>query len=387
MERPATTSPQSVWGDSLDLLKSAAMRIINLECPLTTRGRPIPKSGPHLRASPLTANSLAYASIDVVTLANNHTMDYGSEGLDDTLHACRSRGIRTVGAGASLEAAREVLYTRVGDTEVAVVNLCENEWSAAQDGQPGANGMDVVEDYYCIRRAAQRANVVLVVVHGGHEGYHYPSPRMVRQYRFYVDAGATAVVGHHAHCVCGYEVYRTRPIFYGLGNLLFPSARESPEWYEGIFVVLEMTGTGGISWEVVPYEQCRSGSSGIRLCGADERVQFHERLRRLNAVIANPPQLEDCWQEFLQSRRPYYLTQMTIKHRVMQRVLSKLGVVERLMPLEFVRSIVDILRCEAHRDACIAVLECELKERSRRARSREHGEQRASSDTQRDRCL
>ena len=273
MESLAGNAPQCVWGDSLGLLRSAALRIINLECPLTSRGHRIVKAGPHLRSAPAAVNALAYASIDVVTLANNHIMDYGPEGLRDTLEVCRSHGIETVGAGFTPAAAGRVLYRQSADHRLAIVNLCENEWSVAREGGPGANGIDLAEDYYCIQEAARQADIVLVIVHGGHEGYPYPSPRMVKQYHFYVDAGAAVVVCHHAHCVSGYEIHRDRPIFYGLGNLLFPSEAPPGGWSRGMFLALELARRGEMSWDLIPYRQCASAATGIELLPArDPRI-------------------------------------------------------------------------------------------------------------------
>jgi hypothetical protein len=372
MESLAANAPQCVWGDSLGLLQSAALRIINLECPLTDRGHRIVKAGPHLRSSPPVVNALAYASIDVVTLANNHIMDYGPDGLRDTLEVCRSHGIETVGADLT-PAARRVLYRQVAGCRLAIVNLCENEWSVAREGGPGANGMDLAEDYYSIRDAARQADVVLVIVHGGHEGYQYPSPRMVKQYRFYVDAGAGVVICHHAHRVSGYEVYRDCPIFYGLGNLLFPSAAPGPGWGGGMFLALELARRGEMSWDLIPYRQCASAATGIELLPARERAAFEEQLRELNAVISDPQELFRCWEEFLDSQRSYYLMAVTVKHRLAQPVLSKLRLVGRCIPAHFVVTMVNLLRCEAHRDACTAILERELHRRGCSASVRRYG--------------
>jgi hypothetical protein len=373
MESLAGNAPQCVWGDSLGLLRSAALRIINLECPLTSRGHRIVKAGPHLRSAPAAVNALAYASIDVVTLANNHIMDYGPDGLRDTLEVCRSHGIETVGADWTPAAARRVLYRQLEHHRLALVNLCENEWSVAREGGPGANGMDLAEDYYCIRDAARQADIVLVIVHGGHEGYQYPSPRMVKQYRFYVDAGAGVVVCHHAHHVSGYEIYQDCPIFYGLGNLLFPSAAPPAGWGGGMFLALEPARRGEMSWELIPYRQCASAAGGIELLPAFERSEFEEQLRALNAVISDPQELLRHWEGFLGSQRSYYLMAATVKRRLTQPVLAKLRLVGRCIPAHFIVTMMNLLRCEAHRDACTAILERELHRRRGRAGRRRCG--------------
>lgn len=80
----------------------------------------------------------------------------------------------------------------------------------------GANPLNPIQQYYKTKEARHNADYVLVIVHGGHEHYQLPSPRMVEIYQFFIDAGADAVVNHHQHCFSGYEVFNDRPIFYGL---------------------------------------------------------------------------------------------------------------------------------------------------------------------------
>ena len=78
-----------------------------------------------------------------------------------------------------------------------------------------------IQQFYKIQEAKENADYVLVIVHGGIEHYQLPTSRMIETYRFFIDAGADAVVNHHQHCYSGYERYKSKPIIYGLGNLLF----------------------------------------------------------------------------------------------------------------------------------------------------------------------
>jgi len=164
---------------------------------------------------------LKQLKVDAVTLANNHILDYGAKGLSDTFETLKQNKIDYVGAGNNLKEAAQPLTLEKDGQRIAILNFCENEWSIAEEDKPGANPMDIIENTNQIKAAKATHDKVICIIHGGHEYYHLPSPRMQKQYRFYVDNGADAIVGHHTHCVGGYEVYNDVPIIYSLGNFLF----------------------------------------------------------------------------------------------------------------------------------------------------------------------
>ena len=90
-----------------------------------------------------------------------------------------------------------------------------------------------------IQEAKSKADFIVVVAHGGHEHYNLPSPRMKKWYRFFVDAGASAVVTHHTHIISGYEVYKDAPIFYSLGNFLFDwEGERNKPWNKSMIIRL-----------------------------------------------------------------------------------------------------------------------------------------------------
>ena len=119
--------------------------------------------------------------------------------------------------------------------KIAIINFCENEWSIAEAGSPGANPMDIIDNASQIKSAKESHDKVIVIVHGGHEYYNLPSPRMQKQYHFYADQGADIFVGHHTHCISGNEVYKGVPIYYSLGNFLFTMNNSNNEWYTGMW--------------------------------------------------------------------------------------------------------------------------------------------------------
>src|SRR5690554_4662466 len=153
------------------LMGQADIRITNLECPLTDHTVAIAKTGPPLKADPRNIQFLTENGFNLVTLANNHIMDYGSRGLQDTLHILNENDIDYVGAGLSSENIN-VIYKTKEDFKVAIINVCENEWSTDEQQGYRANGLSEIEMFYTIKSAGQKADKVIVIHHGGHEMYN-----------------------------------------------------------------------------------------------------------------------------------------------------------------------------------------------------------------------
>ena len=244
-----------VLGQVREVTTKADYSIVNFECPVTKGGeKPIMKQGPNLQCSSKGIEAVKWAGFDCVTLANNHFRDYGDEGVKNTIDVCMEIGIDAVGGGENLMEASAILYKQIGDHTLAIINCCEHEFSIATETQGGANPLNPIQQYYSIKEAKEKADYVLVIVHGGHEHWQLPSPRMQETYRFFVDAGADAVVNHHQHCYSGFEVYNNKPIFYGLGNFCFDwPERNSEKWNHGYMVCLDLNKT--IGFKIIPYKQ------------------------------------------------------------------------------------------------------------------------------------
>src|SRR5690606_16683331 len=114
---------------------------------------------------------------------------------------------------------------------------------------------DVIDNVRQIKREKQISDKVIVIVHGGHEYYNLPSPRMVKQYRFYAENGADLVVGHHTHCISGHETYNGVPIFYSLGNFLFTKPSRHQSWYNGLVLEIFVDKFQDIDVKIHPVRQ------------------------------------------------------------------------------------------------------------------------------------
>lgn len=349
---------KDLWDPSVRALFAGAdLRIVNLEAPITpgARTQRILKTGPHLCASKETVLPLLAAlRVDLVTLANNHVMDFGTPGLTQTLAHLWDAGIRSVGAGLDpAEAAKPFIFERDG-LRIAVLNFGENEWAGAARGRAGANPLDPIANLEQIRAARAASEHVIVIIHGGQEDYHYPTPRMVRDYRFYAENGASAVVGHHTHCLGGYEVHRGTPIFYSLGNLVFTLPGQPESWFQGLVLSLTFDRPGKIAWELIPVAQDRTDFTVTRLDG-EARDRVSREIEGYSRTIADEAALLERWEEFLKARGADYLKIFNpvngVRGRRVRALLFRLHLDRLLRRKGQYAEVLNALRCESHSEA------------------------------------
>ncbi|RMF87258.1 MAG: CapA family protein, partial [Nitrospinota bacterium] len=229
------------------LQKHFDLRCANLEAPLSERGR-LKRSFPwaSLRAKPHNVEVLVGGGFDIVTLANNHTMDYGPEALLDTIRLLEERGIGYVGGGVNWERAwtmqtREIKGIRVGFLGIEATAWTWIEHDATPD-TPGIAALFIspyfpghVDGYRLeyalgmVEHFRPHVDLLTVNIHWGHSVSHQVCTYQREVGRKLIDYGADVVIGHHPHTIQGVEVYRHRPIIYSLGNFLFDSLRLPPE--------------------------------------------------------------------------------------------------------------------------------------------------------------
>lgn len=234
MERTATLlakDPSTAFGPVAQVLSSADVAMVNLETAVTTRGTPEPKQF-HFRAPASAYGALRAAGVDVATIANNHSLDYGQVGLTDTLDNARQAGFPVIGAGGTAAEAYAPWITTVKGTKIAFlafsqIHELEYTW-AAKDSRPGvAMATDLARASAAVAAARKVADVVVVYVHWGQEGNSCPTAEMRTFAAKMADAGATIVLGTHAHLLLGDGWQGRTYVDYGLGNFLW--------WYDDAF--------------------------------------------------------------------------------------------------------------------------------------------------------
>ena len=217
------------WSGLGGLFKEDDLTVINLECPATDVSAPEAKTFV-FRCDPAALPVARRFGVEVANLANNHAYDHGPEGLLDSIRNVRKAGLAAVGAGASRDQALRAAYFELDGWKVAVVGLSEvldPDYQVAGPHTPGtAAGNDFGLALRAIRDASRRADLVIVSIHWGYELDTQPRAYQIDEAHRMIDAGADVIFGHHAHRLQPMDTYRGRPIFYGLGNFVWPHLSE-----------------------------------------------------------------------------------------------------------------------------------------------------------------
>lgn len=231
------------------LLADADYRIANLECPLATTGKAIATKIYTFRADPRAVRVLK-GRFDAVSVANNHSGDYGRAAFLETLSVLDGAGIRYFGGGRNLVEAHAPLWIEKKGLRIAVLGYDEFlprafEAGADYPGIAWSEDSHVISDIRAARAAG--ADIVIPFMHWGWEYEDGPNARQRQLAHAMIDAGADAVVGGHPHVTQGAEVYRGKPIIYSLGNFVFDGF-EAPEAKLGWLLRMEIDKGGVLSW-------------------------------------------------------------------------------------------------------------------------------------------
>jgi len=204
----------------------------------------------------------------------------------------------------------------------------------------------LIDNIYQIQEARKHADHVILIIHGGHEHYHYPSPETQKRYRFYAEQGVSAVIAHHTHCIGGYEIWNGVPIFYSLGNFFFPVCRKMSDfWYEGVALLLRVTKVS-ITFEMLPYQQCKNNIMTInRNCSED----IFKKINDISRDLKDQEILFQHWKQYVEQRQ-YYLARISGFGSYKIAILCKLGLLHYFCKPSQLNMILQVARCEAHRE-------------------------------------
>lgn len=239
-------SGQNVFANVDEMFKNSDGAVINLEDPMTTSGTPYKSTIP-LKANPAYAHVLKDNNIIVACLANNHIMDYGDTGLNDTISALKANGINYTGAGNNIGEASKPVYLNIKDRKIAILNYMDNttftgfsasEMAAATSSSAGYAPADPNLIKKDIDEAKNNSDMVIVVFHYGNEYSTQPNSYQVTLSHECIDDGADMVIGSHPHVIQTIETYNGKPIFYSLGNFVFDMSNSAT--HESLMVEMDL---------------------------------------------------------------------------------------------------------------------------------------------------
>lgn len=229
--------------------------VVNLETPISDRSTPVNKQV-IFRSDTVCADVMQKLGITHVAMANNHSMDHGASGLQETVRHLRRTGIVPVGYGLTNEERTAPTLLVKGDVTVAVFSNItfpvENWIGPSRDGRPNVSNLTTSSLAKVVRayHKMHPEHHIVLFLHWGTEFHSAPSSRQKMEALTLVHAGAEAIIGHHPHVVQAMEMVSQVPVFYSIGNYLFDYPR--PECRQAILAKLQFTSRGLSSFEGIP---------------------------------------------------------------------------------------------------------------------------------------
>jgi hypothetical protein len=207
----------------IQIMQDADVMCINNEFTYSTRGEPLENKMYTFRAHPSRVNILKELGVDIVSLANNHSYDYGKQSLIDTMATLKQADILYYGAGHDLDEAMSPVYFEIQGKTIAYVAASRAEkYRLTPQANENSPGILLCYDtdlfVQTIKKAKENADYVIAYVHWGTEYSYELEEAQLTTGKEYIDAGADIIVGAHPHCLQGMEFYKGKPIIYSLGN-------------------------------------------------------------------------------------------------------------------------------------------------------------------------
>ena len=330
-----------------NIIKRSDYSIVNLETPLTIKENPIEKLGNNFMAHPDNVQLIKNLGFNSVTLANNHILDQNEQGVFDTINTCESIGIKTVGAGKNLEEAKKPLIIEIKNKKIGIINLCEQEFSIATESTAGANPFSAIEGFYQITGLKKSVDFIVVVFHGGLEHHHIPLPGFIKNCKFMIDCGADAVVCHHTHVINGAEIYKRKPVIYGIGNYFVEYKKIKPksEYLEGWLLSL-----------IINDDEITFNAMVLKNRYPNIGLTTNDKIKGSHEIISS---MGKDYLSFSISASRYignkFLMDLMVKNRIIRILLKKI-LLNKNVKLFNRYVLINYLRCESLREKLIAVL-------------------------------
>ncbi|HKL99799.1 MAG TPA: CapA family protein [Mobilitalea sp.] len=266
----------------IDEMNRADIMMLNNEFAYSLRGTETPNKSYTFRADPKRVDILKEMGVDIVSLANNHTLDFGMDALYDTFTTLENAEIDYVGAGINLDRAKSAVYYTLGDMKIAYLAASRvvfaMDWYA-NDTRAGMIGTyDPTLLLAEIKEAEKNSDFVVVYVHWGVEKTNYPVDYQRTLARQYIDAGADAVIGCHPHVMQGFEYYNGKPIAYSLGNYWFNNSTR-----ETALMKLYIDSDGSTKVQLVP--AMSKGTFTYLLQEKEERDTYFEFMEEISYEV------------------------------------------------------------------------------------------------------
>ncbi|UOQ87048.1 CapA family protein [Gracilibacillus salinarum] len=262
-----------------DIIAGANFSIANFEAPIQGNFGPAEKSGIQHHQCKNTIAALKDQGFDMLTLANNHIMDYGEEGLKATLNEIKANELRNIGAGTSFSEAYTPQIVKINNITIGFINACEAQFGVLDYNSSDKSGYAWINHNEIDEKIIELRNIcdyVVVLAHAGLENFSIPQQEWRMRYKQFINLGADVVIGSHPHVPQGFEEYKGKFIFYSLGNFYFDSKNYVNKEDNSYSVLLKLEKE--LSFELI-YHHKEDGQ--VLLSQDDQKINIHDLNRQL----------------------------------------------------------------------------------------------------------
>ncbi len=334
-------------------------RIFNLEGPITNSDNAIVKNGPNIKMPLDSINGLKNLNPSLLTLANNHILDYGESGYDDTEKVLKSNNIDFIGVGRNSACLEKERILEKAGIKIGVYACAEHEFSIARENYPGANPYSGLYTFDDIQNLKKKCDYLIVLYHGGIECYRYPSPLLRERFRKMAEKGANLVIAQHTHCIGCKESFNESELVFGQGNFIFDDGNDE-FWNSGLLlkVTIEKK-SGNVKQQIayIPYIKTPEGK--IRLANKADKEKLLKDFFTRSEKIKENTFVEKEFKNFANNRFAVYLDALHGDNFIYKvfRKLFGLNFVYKLYSKPYVlNKIKNFLECESHYETLLSGL-------------------------------
>lgn len=345
---------QALLGDVVNLISSADVSFVNLECAVDDEIIKQKKAGPQMVVPEKCLDTILSMGFSAIGLANNHSFDNGLESLEKVSRRILNAGAATIGISTKEHTFLQKRY-QLDDVNCTLVCISDYEYNKDENGN-GAIVYDPVYTHQAVRFESECCDAVIVVYHTGLENYCYPTLELKKRCHALIDDGASTVICQHSHCIGCYEYYKGKLIVYGQGNFLF-DATSRKSWHEGLIIELDISKEGTKS-RFIPVI-CHNGC--VRAAVKEEINLILGEFASRSDKVSDEQFLARSFQEFLSEQRWKYCAMLAGGKRYQYILFKCLDMLSKKMPISEGKRIelTSILRSDTQREALLKVLEQE----------------------------
>ena len=349
-----------VCKELMEALSKADFKIANLETPLIKKQTPIEKSGAVFGSQPEILNLIKNLGIDFLNLSNNHILDHGNVGLQQTILSLEERDIEYSGAGMNLTEASKPFEFSLKDKKIAILSYAEHEFSIAEKDKAGANPLDIIDFVNQIQKLKDEKDFIILLYHGGKEHYKLPSPKQQKLCRFFIEQGVNLITCQHSHTGGAYETHKGGEIFYGQGNFIFDAQPIKKDWlYKGFLIDIELKDDNSFLTSLIPiiHRSFDGEKNGIRKMRPSEKTVYLSEFDKMNKKMKQDSKFIDReWEKQSISLKDTYFSILNGNGRLLRKINEKTGLLN-LLYFGKRRSVVkNIISCETHREIILTIL-------------------------------